>query len=76
MAKQLGNIEIRQLTDKELIEVYREQREHLVRLRLAHHVNPLDNPMEIRHTRRYIARLLTEINRRKKNALNKKMHNR
>ncbi len=72
MAKQLGNTEIRQLTDKELIEIYREQREHLVRLRLAHHVNPLDNPMEIRSTRRYIARLLTEINRRKKARIQQK----
>ncbi len=66
MATRLSNNDIRQLTDKELIEIYREQKEHLARLRMAHYVNPLENPMELKHTRRYIARLLTEINRRKK----------
>ncbi len=72
MAKRLNNREIRELTDKELIEIFREQKEQLVRLRMAHYVNPLENPMELKHTRRYIARLLTEINRRKKVRLQQK----
>ena len=40
----------------------------LVRLRLNHTISPLDNPLKIRHTRRNIAKLITELGQRKKNS--------
>ena len=39
-------------------------REQLVKMRLNHTVSPLDNPMQIRATRKDIARYLTELRRR------------
>ena len=39
-------------------------REQLVKMRLNHAVSPLDNPNQIRETRKNIARYLTELRRR------------
>lgn len=38
----------------------------LQQLKFGHAVNPLENPMEIRHTRRNVARLKTELQKRLK----------
>lgn len=55
------------LSDQELIEKIKMEKNKLVKLKLQHAISPLPNPMEIRNTRRTIARLLTEYNKRKKN---------
>lgn len=58
--------EIRELSTEELIAKIKEEKERLVKMKLVHAVHPLENPMRIRHQRKLIARLLTELNRRKR----------
>ena len=57
--------EIAQMNNKELHFTLKDERKNLQRLKFNHAVSPIDNPAKIRHTRRTIARLLTEINKRK-----------
>jgi large subunit ribosomal protein L29 len=56
--------EIKELTTAEITEKLEIGKEELVRMRLNHSVNPLDNPMKIRYARRNVARLSTEIRKR------------
>lgn len=56
--------EITELTTSEIIERIGTSREELVRMKLNHSVNPLDNPMKIRFARKNIARLNTELRKR------------
>lgn len=53
------------LSDHELKEKIETEKNKLVKLKLQHAISPLPNPMEIRNTRKTIARLLTEYNKRK-----------
>lgn len=57
--------EIRELTDKEILERIELEKTNLLKLRLNHSISPLDNPMKIKETRRNIARLKTVLNQRK-----------
>ncbi len=59
--------EIRELSVKEMEERIDAEKNTLIRLHLNHTISPLDNPLKIRHTRRNIAKLLTELGQRKKN---------
>jgi large subunit ribosomal protein L29 len=59
--------EIKELTNKEIVERLQTEQENLVRLRLNHSVSPLDNPMKIRESRRNIARLQTILRSRELN---------
>ena len=61
----MKNSEIIQLTDKELIERADEEKIILTKLKLNHAVSPLDNPNKITYSRRTLARILTEIHKRK-----------
>ncbi len=56
--------EIKELSTKELIERIEAEKMVLTKLRINHAVNPLENPMKIRQTRRDIARMLTELRKR------------
>ncbi|GET19817.1 MULTISPECIES: 50S ribosomal protein L29 [Prolixibacter] len=56
--------EIRELTTAEIVEKIDNANEELVRMKMNHAVSPLDNPLRIRHTRRDIARLQTELRKR------------
>ena len=58
--------EIRQLSDDELRDRIEEERKRYIRMKWAHKVTPLENPMQLRFQRKFIARLLTEWNRRQK----------
>jgi large subunit ribosomal protein L29 len=60
--------EIRELSIKEMEERIDAEKNTLIRLRLNHAISPLDNPMKIRHTRRNIAKLETEVGLRKRNS--------
>jgi len=51
--------EIREMTINEIIERLDAEKQELSRMKLNHHVSPLENPMKIRHARRNISRLLT-----------------
>jgi len=56
--------EITELTTSEIIERIENSNEELVRMKLNHSVNPLDNPMKIRYARKNIARLNSELRKR------------
>jgi len=60
--------EIRELSIKEMEERIDAEKNTLIRLHLNHAISPLDNPMKIRHTRRNIAKLETEVGLRKRNS--------
>jgi large subunit ribosomal protein L29 len=60
--------EIQQLTDKELQERIGEEKLSFSKMRLSHVVSPLENPNKIPETKRDIARLLTERNKRQNSA--------
>ncbi len=56
--------EIRELTSKELEERLDTEEVNLERMKMNHAVSPLDNPMQIRYSRRIVARLKTELSKR------------
>jgi large subunit ribosomal protein L29 len=56
--------EITELTTAEVIERIENSNEDLIRMKLNHSINPLDNPMKIRFARKNIARLNTELRKR------------
>ncbi len=56
--------EIRELTDKELVERIDNETSYLQKLKLNHAISPLDNPHKIPEVRRNIARLKTELRQR------------
>ena len=58
--------EILELTDKELQERLDNEKDFLARLRLNHAISPLDNPNKLVESKRNVARLMTELNRRKR----------
>jgi len=61
--------EISGLSEKELIEKIKEEKAGLNKKTLNHGVSPVENPSEIRIQRRNIARMITEVNKRKNDAL-------
>ncbi|MCX6229071.1 MAG: 50S ribosomal protein L29 [Bacteroidia bacterium] len=60
----MKNSEIKELTTPEIIEKISITKEEYIRMCLNHSVNPLENPMKIRFTRKNIARLNTELRKR------------
>ena len=56
--------EIKQLADKDLREKLEQTEAALVNMKLNHQVTPLENPMQIKATRRDIARMNTEFRQR------------
>lgn len=59
--------EIKELTDKEIVERLQIEKESLVRLRMNHAVSPLDNPNKLKETKRNIARLETVLREKELN---------
>ena len=60
----MKNSEIKELTTAEIIEKISITREELIRMKLNHTVNPLENPVKIRFARKDVARLNTELSNR------------
>jgi len=56
--------EIREMTEKEIVERIETEGSQLLKLRLNHAVSPLDNNMKIKETRKNIARLKTILSER------------
>ena len=55
------------LTDmplNELQDLLITERERLVKMRMSHAVSPMENPMQIKFSRKTIARIMTELSRR------------
>lgn len=60
--------EVVQLSGEDLQDRIDESIEKMENLLLTHKVSPLENPLQIRHLRRTIARLKTELNKRNNQA--------
>jgi large subunit ribosomal protein L29 len=57
----MKNAEINKLGVDELKKAIAAEQENLTRLKLAHAISPIENPMRIRETRRVIAKLETAL---------------
>ncbi|WP_224483776.1 50S ribosomal protein L29 [Robertkochia aurantiaca] len=56
--------EIRELSTAELQEKLGVAKKQYADLKLAHAITPLENPIQLRNTRRTVARLATELTKR------------
>ena len=56
--------EIRDLTTEEIVARLKEERDSLLKLRLNHAVSSIENPSEIRESRKTLARLNTILRER------------
>lgn len=57
----MKNSELRTLTVEELKQRLMTEKEQLQKLKFAHAVSPIENPMKIKETRRTIARIATVL---------------
>jgi large subunit ribosomal protein L29 len=57
----MKNSEIKALSSDQIVETIATEENRLLKLKFAHAVAPIENPMRIRSTRRLIARLKTEL---------------
>ena len=53
------------MPDNELQDLLISERDKLVKMKISHAVSPLENPLQIKYSRKIIARIMTEISRRK-----------
>ena len=60
--------EIKELPTKELVERLEAAKTALNRMEINHSISPLDNPAQIKQSRKEIARMLSELRRRELNA--------
>ncbi|MCF6183938.1 MAG: 50S ribosomal protein L29 [Bacteroidales bacterium] len=63
----MKNSEIKELSTKELFERLVSESDNLFSLRMNHKISDLDNPHQIKESKRSIARLKTEIKNRELN---------
>jgi large subunit ribosomal protein L29 len=49
----------------ELNDLLESEKERLMKLKMSHSVSPLENPLSIKFARKKIARIMTEINKRR-----------
>jgi large subunit ribosomal protein L29 len=68
--KQMENKDIKGLSDQDLHEKIKEEKAGLNKMTLNHTISPVENPAIIRINRRNIARMVTEVNNRKKASKN------
>ena len=57
----MNNSEIKSLSIEELQERIVSEQENLQKLKFAHAISPIENPMKIRAAKRLIARMNTEL---------------
>ena len=60
----MKNKEIKELSVEDLKAKIAEYKKQHADLKMAHFVTPLENPLQIRKTRRTVARLATELTKR------------
>lgn len=56
--------EIIAMSNEELTEKLAESKKQYADMKMAHSVTPLENPLQLRKSRRTVARLATELNKR------------
>ena len=49
----------------ELNDLLESEKERLVKLKMSHAVSPLENPLTIKFARKQVARIMTELSKRK-----------
>jgi large subunit ribosomal protein L29 len=59
---------IREMTSEEVQDALEVARESLEKMRMQHTISPLENPMVLKEKRKEVARLLTELTKRSKEA--------
>ena len=60
----MKNSEILELTIQELNENIEDEKVRLTNLRMNHAVSPLENPLQLKTSKKFIARLKTELRKR------------
>ncbi|SVD36520.1 uncharacterized protein METZ01_LOCUS389374 [marine metagenome] len=60
----MKSIVLREMPDNEINDLLFEEKERLSKIKFTHSVSPLENPHQIKFSRRKIARIMTEIRRR------------
>lgn len=55
---------VKDLTTDEVREKIKDERASYTKMKMAHAVSPIENPMKLRASRRAIARLVTELRKR------------
>lgn len=63
--------EIKELTTKEIYGKIQDSKLDLLKLRMNHAISPLENPNQLKNTRKDIARLKTELRYRQLNNIEK-----
>lgn len=61
MQNNMKKTEYKALTADELKEKIASEEESLQKIKFAHAISPIENPMKIRHAKKLIARLKTEL---------------
>ena len=53
------------MPENELNDLLVVERERLVKMKMSHAVSPMENPLQIKFTRKTIARVMTELSKRR-----------
>jgi large subunit ribosomal protein L29 len=61
----MANSDIKTLTEQELRDKITEEKDALSRMLLNHSISAVENPSRVRSNRRSIAKLMTELHKRK-----------
>jgi len=59
---------IREMTTEEIQDRLTDEKEALSKLRMQHAISPLENPLVLKHRKKDVARLMTELTSRSKEA--------
>ena len=53
------------MPENELHDLLVTEREKLIKMKMSHAVSPMENPLQIKFTRKIIARVMTELSKRR-----------
>ena len=53
------------MPENELHDLLDTEREKLIKMKMSHAVSPMENPMQIKFARKTVARIMTELSRRR-----------
>ena len=53
------------MPENELQDLLATEREKLIKMKMSHAVSPMENPLQIKFTRKSIARVMTELSKRR-----------
>ena len=56
---------LKDMPENELNDLLVAEKERLIKMKMSHAVSPLENPLQIRFARKTIARVMTELSKRK-----------